>query len=83
MASDGRPAAGETFDWLFCDLVEEPHHVLQHIVEPWLTQRWCRRFVVNLKFGRVDAIALLAEPARPGVAADTVRAWNHDSAPLS
>ena len=65
MASDGRPAAGETFDWLFCDLVEEPHHVLQHIVEPWLTQRWCRRFVVNLKFGRVDAIALLAELRAP------------------
>ncbi len=60
-----RPSAGETFDWLFCDLVEEPHHVLRHIVEPWLTQRWCRRFVVNLKFGRVDAIALLAEIRAP------------------
>jgi 23S rRNA (cytidine2498-2'-O)-methyltransferase len=49
------------FDWLFCDLVEEPHHVLRHIVEPWLANRWCRRFVINLKFGRVDAIALLGE----------------------
>ncbi len=56
-----RPGAGETFDWLFCDLVEEPHHVLQHLVGPWLAQGWCRRFVVNLKFGRVDAIALLRE----------------------
>jgi 23S rRNA (cytidine2498-2'-O)-methyltransferase len=60
-----RPAAGETFDWLFCDLVEEPHHVLRQIVEPWLAQGWCRRFVINLKFGRVDAIALLAEVRSP------------------
>jgi len=56
-----RPLGGETFDWLFCDLVEEPHHVLQHIVAPWLEHRWCRRFVVNLKFGRVDPVALLRE----------------------
>lgn len=55
------PPTGQPHEWLFCDLVEEPHHVLQHIVEPWLARRWCRRFVVNLKFGRVDAIALLRE----------------------
>jgi 23S rRNA (cytidine2498-2'-O)-methyltransferase len=61
-----RPAAGEVFDWLFCDLVEEPHHVLQHLVAPWLAQRWCRRFVINLKFGRVDALALLRELRAPG-----------------
>ena len=53
------------FDWLFCDLVEEPHHVLQHIVAPWLAQDWCRRFVVNLKFGRVDPVALLRELSAP------------------
>ncbi len=51
----------ERFDWLFCDLVEEPRHVLQHLVTPWLAQGWCRRFVINLKFGRVDAVALLQE----------------------
>ena len=55
------PKAGEKFSWLFCDLVEEPHHVLQHIVAPWLANSWCERFVINLKFGRVDAIALLKE----------------------
>ena len=55
------PKAGEKFDWLFCDLVEEPHHVMQHIVSPWLAQGWCRRFVINLKFGRVDVLALLQE----------------------
>lgn len=54
------------FDWLFCDLVEEPHHVLRHIVEPWLARGWCRNFVVNLKFGRVDPIALLRELRAPG-----------------
>lgn len=55
------PAAGTSYDWLFCDMVEEPHHVLRHILEPWLAGGWCRQFVVNLKFGRVDPVALLAE----------------------
>ncbi|MEO5958957.1 MAG: SAM-dependent methyltransferase [Opitutaceae bacterium] len=59
------PAEGTTFDWLFSDLLEEPHHVLRHIVEPWLARGWCRRFVVNLKFGRVDPIALLRELRAP------------------
>lgn len=58
------PPPDQPFDWLFCDLVEEPHHVLKHIVEPWLTRGWCWQFVVNLKFGRVDAIALLRELRR-------------------
>ncbi|HEV8073282.1 MAG TPA: SAM-dependent methyltransferase, partial [Opitutaceae bacterium] len=39
-----KPLEGEVFDWLFCDLLEEPHQVLNHIVEPWLAGRWCRRF---------------------------------------
>lgn len=55
------PAEGVRFDWLFCDMVEEPHHVLHDLVRPWLDRRWCRYFVINLKFGRVDAIALLRE----------------------
>ncbi|MCX6954491.1 MAG: rRNA methyltransferase [Verrucomicrobia bacterium] len=59
------PRAGEKFDWLFCDMVEEPHHVLQHIVAPWLAQGWCRNFVINLKFGRVDAVGLLRELRLP------------------
>ena len=65
-ATEGKPPAGQTFDWLFCDLVEEPHHVLRDLVEPWLTRRWCRRFVVNFKFGRVDPIALFRELRAPG-----------------
>ena len=54
-----------TYDWLFCDLVEEPHHVLRDLVAPWLERGWCRRFVVNLKFGRVDPLALLRELRAP------------------
>jgi 23S rRNA (cytidine2498-2'-O)-methyltransferase len=60
------PGQGERFDWLFCDLVEEPHHVMRNLIEPWITRGWCRRFVVILKFGRVDPIALLQEITAPG-----------------
>ena len=55
-----QPGKGRGFDWLFCDLVEEPHRVLR-LAERWLSRRWCRRFIVNLKFGRTDPIALLRE----------------------
>ncbi len=48
-------------DWLFCDMVEDPHHVTRNIVTPWLSGGWCRRFVINLKFGHVDSLALLRE----------------------
>lgn len=61
-----QPGPGEVYDWLFCDLVEEPHHVMQNIVQPWLANGWCRRFVINLKFGHVDAIKLLQEARAPG-----------------
>jgi 23S rRNA (cytidine2498-2'-O)-methyltransferase len=60
-----QPGAGEVYDWFFCDLVEEPHHVMQNLVTPWLANAWCRHFVVNLKFGHVDSIALLAELRAP------------------
>lgn len=60
-----RPREGQRFDWLFCDLVEEPHHVLRDIVEPWFAGRWCRRFVVVLKYGRTDPPALLQELRAP------------------
>ncbi len=59
------PPSTQPFDWLFCDLVEEPHHVLRDILVPWLERGWCRHFVVNLKFGRVDAIGLLRELQAP------------------
>jgi 23S rRNA (cytidine2498-2'-O)-methyltransferase len=59
------PPAGVTYDWLFCDMVEEPHNVLRNIIEPWLGHRWCRRFVINLKFGRVDPLAFVRELRAP------------------
>jgi 23S rRNA (cytidine2498-2'-O)-methyltransferase len=55
------PGRESVYDWLFCDLLEDPHKVLRSIVVPWLSGAWCRRFVVNLKFGRVDPIGLLGE----------------------
>lgn len=61
-----RPEPGARVDWLFCDLVDDPHEVLRRIVAPWLEGRWCRRFVVILKFGRVDPLALLREVRAPG-----------------
>jgi 23S rRNA (cytidine2498-2'-O)-methyltransferase len=61
----GFTPAATSFDWLFCDLVDEPHHVLRHLIEPWLARGWCQKFVVNLKFGRVDPIALLRELRAP------------------
>jgi 23S rRNA (cytidine2498-2'-O)-methyltransferase len=60
-----QPATNEVFDWLFCDLVEEPHHVMQNIVAPWLAHGRCRRFVINLKFGHVDSLGLLREMRAP------------------
>jgi len=62
------PGNAKVFDWLFSDMLEDPHKVLRSVVAPWLAGGWCRRFVVNLKFGRVDPIALLEElraPASP------------------
>jgi 23S rRNA (cytidine2498-2'-O)-methyltransferase len=84
-----RPEPGRRFDWLFCDLVEEPHHVLQDLLAPWLRGRWCRRFVVNLKFGRTDPVALLGElraPASPlaaPAAAHRIRHLFHDREELT
>ncbi|NDC74179.1 rRNA methyltransferase [bacterium] len=60
-----RPGPGERADWLFCDLVDDPHHVLQSLIAPWLENAWCHRFVVILKFGRVDPLALLREVRAP------------------
>jgi 23S rRNA (cytidine2498-2'-O)-methyltransferase len=58
------PESGETYDWLFCDLVEEPHHVAR-LIEQWLKNGHCRAFVVNLKFGHANALKLLNEVLSP------------------
>lgn len=46
-------------DWLLCDLVEEPHHVLR-LIDRWFAEGWCRHAVLNFKFGRADPLAVLA-----------------------
>jgi 23S rRNA (cytidine2498-2'-O)-methyltransferase len=55
------PGKDATYDWLFSDMLEDPHKIVRSIAAPWLTQGWCRRFIINLKFGRVDPIGLLAD----------------------
>lgn len=55
------PPRGRVFEWMFCDLVEDPRQVLSNLVHSWLSHGWCRRFVVVLKFGRTDALGLLRE----------------------
>ena len=53
-----QPPAGPPIDWLFCDMIENPYKVLE-LVTLWFTRRWCRRFIVNLKVGRADPVALV------------------------
>lgn len=55
-----KPAEGQCFDWLLCDLVEEPHHVMR-MIRQWFENGWCRQFVINFKFGRADAVKLISE----------------------
>lgn len=55
------PRNQKSFDWMFCDLVEEPRRVLNRLITPWLSRGWCRRFIVNLKFGHTDPLMLLRE----------------------
>ncbi len=59
------PPAGQVYDWLFCDVVDDPVKVLG-LLEHWVARRWCRRFIVNLKFGRVDPLPLLRRATGPG-----------------
>ena len=71
-----RMPAGEVCDWVFCDLVEEPHHVMENVVRPWLEGGWCRHLVVNLKFGRVDPLGMLEELRAPeGVLTRCAPGW--------
>lgn len=50
--------AGPPADWLLSDVVARPPRV-QALLETWLGRRWCRRFVVTVKFqGEGDDAAL-------------------------
>lgn len=59
-----RPPPGRRFDWLFCDMIENPYRILE-LLETWVDNGWCRRFVVNLKFGHHDPVALLERLRNP------------------
>ncbi|MFA7123956.1 MAG: SAM-dependent methyltransferase [Candidatus Delongbacteria bacterium] len=52
------------YDWLFCDMVEHPNMVTK-LLEKWIKNKWSRKFIVNLKFGRVDPIQLLEKLNSP------------------
>ncbi|MDR5874760.1 23S rRNA (cytidine(2498)-2'-O)-methyltransferase RlmM [Halomonas sp. CUBES01] len=41
-------APPQRLDWLVCDIVDKPVRVLA-MVERWLTQKWCREAIFNLK----------------------------------
>lgn len=56
----GPGGEGPAYDWLFCDMVEDPYRILR-LLGQWVEAKWCRRFVVNLKFGRTDPVTLLRE----------------------
>jgi len=47
-------------DWLLCDVVAFPERTLA-LLQQWLTARWCRRFVVTLKFRGPADLGRLAE----------------------
>lgn len=47
-------------DWLLCDVIAAPERTLG-LLDRWLAEGWCRRFVVNVKFKGEDRGAALAE----------------------
>ncbi len=51
-------AHAKPVDWLFCDIIEKPDIVF-NLLHRWVHQKWCRRFIVNLKIGRADPIPIL------------------------
>lgn len=46
-------------DWLLCDVIAAPERTLA-LLDRWLAEGWCRRFVVNVKFKGEDRGAALA-----------------------
>ena len=67
------PPGNPPFKWLLCDILDRPEHVLS-LVERWLSRRWCRFYVVNLKMGRSDATVVwdrLQDPRGPLQSAST------------
>lgn len=76
-----RPQPNERFDWLFCDVVENPFRILER-VEKWIRDGWCTRLVINFKTGFANPIevlsALAQSPAAEQCAVWRVRHLYHD-----
>lgn len=53
------PPQKSPVDWLLCDMVEDPDRVIA-LLEKWLERRWCKGFIVNLKFGHADPLSLIS-----------------------
>ncbi len=77
-------APAEPATWLFCDMVEDPDRVTD-LLGRWLDRGWCRRFIVNLKFGRHDPLRVLAraEGLRPKCSLLRARHLFHDREELT
>jgi 23S rRNA (cytidine2498-2'-O)-methyltransferase len=72
-ATSWEPDAAQ--DWLLCDAIMIPQKTLE-LLERWLAARWCRAFVVNVKFKGEDYAAvpkLRALLVRAGVARARVK----------
>lgn len=74
----------EPADWLFCDMIEDPDRIAD-LLEGWLEKGWCRRFVVNLKFGRHDPLRVLERAKALGPRCSLLRARHlyHDREELT
>lgn len=55
-----RYAPREPVDWLLCDVIATPDKNLA-LLDRWLSERWCRRFLVTLKFKGEPSMTLLAD----------------------
>jgi 23S rRNA (cytidine2498-2'-O)-methyltransferase len=77
-------APAGTVDWLYCDMVEDPDRIAD-LLGRWLDEGWCRRFIVNLKFGRHDPLRVLsrAEALRPKCSLLRARHLYHDREELT
>ncbi|MBF0121859.1 MAG: rRNA methyltransferase [Candidatus Omnitrophica bacterium] len=54
----------QPIDWLLCDVLETPEIIISMLLK-WLSRKSCRLFIVNLKLGRRDPIAVLAHLRDP------------------
>ena len=77
-------APAETVDWLFCDMVEDPDRITD-LLEQWLDRGWCKRFIVNLKFGRNDPLRVLSRAEKLRAKCSVMRARHlfHDREELT